>query len=551
MAKSKKPRRGGKAPAPAGARGGAVDRLMQRATQLHQAGRVQEAQAQYRQVLAMMPEHAQAQHLLGVAHRALGEPQRGVELMQKALAKRPHDHAIHSNLARALRETGRREEAVQHFRRAVELKPDFVQAWSMLANLLREMDRLEESAAAGAEAVKQPDFAEGWLNYGNALRGLGKLEQAEHAYRQALSADAGYEEAYYALSEMVRFEADDPLIPAMKKLFDARQRANRFSEQLAFALAKAYHDTGMRDPAFDLWLTGNRQRRQSMFPGYAVDQDLARMRRIAATFTPERMARAGRVGHDDPTPIFILGMPRSGTTLIEQILSSHAEVAGAGELEDMRLLAHAQGRASGAGFPDWVAGPDGDARLTELGQRYVAQLRARFPEAPRITDKMPPNFFYVGLIRLALPQAKIVHTMRDPLDTCFSCFTKRFTEGNAFSYDLSDLGRYYRGYEALMAHWRTVIGGDALLEVQYEDLVDQFESTVARLLDFCGLAWDPACLRFFETERSVQTASATQVRSPIYRSAIGRAESQYGHCLQPLKDTLAPNGQAESAQAGR
>ncbi len=528
-----------------GARSATIERLLQQAIQAHQAGQLDTAQADYRKILALVPDHALAQHYLGVAYRAQGDPRRAVQLMHKALRQQPNDHALHSNLARALRECGRGEEAVRHFRKAVQIRPDFVQAWSMLSNLLRELDRLEESAAAGAEAARNPEFAEGWLNYGNALRGLGQLQQAQDAYRQAVTADPSYEEAYYSLAEMIRFTAEDPLIPAMEKLFQQRQAEGRTSEQLAFALAKACHDTGDHPRAFELWQVGNRQRRRAMFPSYTVEQDLALMRRIQQVFDGDLMAQAGRLGDPDPTPVFILGMPRSGTTLVEQILSSHADVAGAGELEDMRRLAIGQGRDIARGYPDWLTAEDADSRLAVLAARYVRQLRARFPEARLITDKMPPNFLYVGLIKLALPNAKIIHTRRDSLDTCFSCFSKRFTVGNAFSYDLDDLGRYYRGYESLMAHWRAVLPEGALLEVPYESLVDDFEATVSHLLSFCGLAWDPACLRFFETERSVQTASATQVRSPIYRSAVGRAERQYGDQLQPLKDAL--NRQARAA----
>jgi len=224
-------------------------------------------------------------------------------------------------------------------------------------------------------------------------------------------------------------------------------------------------------------------------------------------------------------------MPRSGSTLIEQILASHPSVAAAGEISDLPDLVADLGP-----FPEAAASAPSE-RLRRLGHDYVARLGARAPSAARITDKMPANFRLVGLIHRALPQAYIIHSRRDPLDTCLSCYSKLFTEGHLYTYDLGELGRYYRAYAALMEHWRGVLPPGRMLEVHYEALVDDIEGEARRLVAYCGLPWDDRCLAFYRTARPVRTASANQVRRPIYRSSLARAAA-YGALLQPLYQAL-------------
>jgi Sulfotransferase family len=237
--------------------------------------------------------------------------------------------------------------------------------------------------------------------------------------------------------------------------------------------------------------------------------------------------------------VFIVGMPRSGTSLVEQILASHPAVHGAGELPDFDRLATTATVANPAIalFPECI-GRLTPAQLTAVGERYLARLRALAPEAQRVTDKMPINFRHLGLIRLALPQARIIHVRRDPVDTCLSCYSILFMGNQPHAYELGELGRYYHSYQRLMAHWRTVLPPDAMLEVDYEDVVADLEGQARRMVAYCGLDWDAACLSFHRTQRPVRTASAVQVRQPIYRDAIGRwrpAEVE----LRPLLDGLA------------
>jgi hypothetical protein len=235
-------------------------------------------------------------------------------------------------------------------------------------------------------------------------------------------------------------------------------------------------------------------------------------------------------------------MPRSGSTLVEQILASHPKIFGAGELNDFGTAVARLGDRARAPFPELVRAMS-EEDLRQLGTNYLDATTALAPEAARITDKMPFNFHFVGLIHLALPHARIIHTRRDPVDTCLSCFSTLFTAGQPYGYDLGELGRYYRGYAALMQHWRNVLPNGVMLEVQYEELVDDLEDQARRLVAHCGLDWDETCLAFHKTQRPVLTASATQVRQPIYKSAVGRWRV-YEEFLGPLTRALA--GEAAS-----
>jgi hypothetical protein len=252
-------------------------------------------------------------------------------------------------------------------------------------------------------------------------------------------------------------------------------------------------------------------------------------------------ANRGR-GCQSPLPVFVIGMPRSGTTLIEQILASHPAIHGAGELSDFDQLAQHMCDADGKPFrlPEdtRVLQPDD---LLKLGESYVAGLQCLTPGAERVTDKMPANFLYAGLIHLALPRARIVHVLREPRDTCLSCYSKLFTEEQNFTYDLGELGRYYRKYAELMAHWRDVLPEARMLEIRYEDVIADLEGSARRLVDHCGLDWDPRCISFHEAGRPVRTASAAQVRRPIYRTSLGRWRAYESH-LAPLVAELGDLG---------
>lgn len=265
---------------------------------------------------------------------------------------------------------------------------------------------------------------------------------------------------------------------------------------------------------------------------------LGSFERTRAVYTAEVMDDRQHLGDPATVPLFVLGMPRSGSTLVEQILASHPKVFGAGELTDFQDAAAGFGDTGSVpvSAPEAVASFTGD-RLRQLGASYVDRVRALAPAAERIVDKMPANFRLAGLIHLALPNARIIHTVRDPVDTCLSCFPKLFAGDQPYCYDLGELGRYYRAYEALMAHWRHVLPQGVMLDVQYEAVVDDIEREARRIIAHCGLEWDDACLSFYKTRRVIRTASAAQARQPIYNTSVGRWHP-YSSMIGPLLEAL-------------
>jgi hypothetical protein len=333
--------------------------------------------------------------------------------------------------------------------------------------------------------------------------------------------------------------AGDPHLAAMEEM--ARDMDSLSADQqmeLNFALGKAYADFERPELSFHHQLAGNALKRREI--DYDEGLAFARSRRTREVFIPELIGRLRGAGDPSELPVFIVSMPRSGSTLVEQMLASHPDVFGAGELMEFERIAGSICEPAGATvpYPEMLRAMPRD-ELRRIGAQYVAQIAAKAPAAQRITDKLPGNFRVIGLIHLALPNARVIHVRRDAVDTCLSCFSKLFTGHQPYTYDLAELGRYYRDYAALMAHWRQVLPAGAMLEVQYEELVADFEPQARRIVEYCGLAWDKRCLAFHETQRLVRTASATQVRQPIYRSAIGRRQP-YEKMLAPLLDALGP-----------
>jgi hypothetical protein len=309
--------------------------------------------------------------------------------------------------------------------------------------------------------------------------------------------------------------------------------------QLDFALAKAYGDLGDHDAGFRRLLSGNARKRARI--RYDETAALGYFGSIQSTFTPELLREKEKLGGGSASaaPVFILGMMRSGSTLVEQILASHPQVHGAGELRTLTRLTQLVQSPGGnpVAYPEFVPGLDAGA-LRQFAAHYLADIRRLAPEALHVTDKMPENFFFAGLIHLILPNARIIHTVRDPVDTCVSCFSRLFTAEQNHTYELGELGRYYRRYQTLMAHWREVLPPGRMLEVRYEEVVADLETQARRIIAHCGLEWDPRCLSFHATERPVRTSSVAQVRQPLYPSAVGRAH-RYEAFLGPLRQALA------------
>jgi tetratricopeptide (TPR) repeat protein len=502
---------------------------------LQTLGRVAEAITHYQQALKLKPDYAEVQFNLGNAFDAVGRSAEAVACYEAALALRPHLSGAHNNLANLLCKLGRTAEAIAHYRRALAIEPDYAEAHRNLGNALLTLDRNEEAIAHYEQSlISAPAQAEVYNNIGAAHHVLGRFEDAYRAYEQAIALAPRKAAILLNLADLKPFTAtSDSRLLALEALAEPGTSLDANDEiAMHFALGKAYADLDQHERAFRHFVTGNALKRRGVV--YDEPETLRTFARIRAVFGRELFAEPG--GDPSEVPVFVVGMPRSGTTLIEQILASHSKVFGAGEREDLRGLVSTLAGPEGTKFPQMVPTLSPDHRR-RLGARYLEAIRAAAPAAERIVDKMPLNFLYLGLIHLALPRARIIHVRRDPVDTCCSCFSLLFTGNLAFTYELGELGRYYRAYEALMAHWRAILPKDVLLELAYEDVVEDLEGQTRIILAHCGLEWEAACLAFHQTQRTVQTASVAQVRRPIYRSSVGRSR-RYRPLIGPLLEAL-------------
>lgn len=493
------------------------------------------AQARYDEALApaleaveLDPSSAQARDHAGGVLVNLGRHAQALPYFEAALRIKPLFVRAYNNLGAALQALGRSKEAATYLERAVALQPDYTDARVNLATALESLDRYEEAQEHLSHAIAaEPEEAQAYGKMGAIASMRGDMDRALDALRRGLERDGRSGRLYHLLASTNRLTLDDPAVAGMQELLE-RIEELPLDEQIAlhFALGSVYAENGRRDLSLGHFIAGNALKRRLV--DYDERATLQTFEQIAATFRPDAMHALEGSGYAADKHVFILGMPRSGTTLAEQILASHPQVHGAGELTAFHeAVVNAFARDVALTPPV----------LLKLGRRYSDDVTALAPSAARITDKMPANFRYTGLIHLALPNARIVHMRRDPLDTCVSCFSQNFAEEQPFAYDLAELGRYYRAYEKMMAHWRSALPPGAMLEIQYEELIDDFESHARRLIDFAGLEWDPACLEFHRTERPVRTASVAQVRRPIYKTSVGRWRG-HKQRLKPLLEAL-------------
>lgn len=476
---------------------------------LHECGDHAGAQACYRRVLGLRPDSAETHCYQGNVLSDLGEWDRAEAAYRRALRINPDAVEVNNNLAHALVQLSRSEEAESCYRAALKLAPQQKEALHGLGNLF-----MERGCPAEATTL-----------YRRALN----VEPADMSIRFSLASSTKVERGdgnFAALLEAAAAEKDEPSLSGENRTF------------MHYALGKCHADVGEHEPAFQHFAAGAKLRRAAF--DYASDRLSRFFTEIMSALDPETVLRLTGAGEPSRLPIFVLGMPRSGTTLVEQTLTCHPDVHGAGELHDLAAIVRREIPSAGASlpYPGNLRALDRNT-LARWGAEYVSRLRRLAPEAGRVTDKMPENFMSLGLIHLMLPQAKIIHVKRDPVDTCLSCFTNLFTFGHEHTYDLAELGHYYADYVRLMDHWRKVLPAGAFLDVVYEDLVADHETQTRRMIEYCQLEWNDACLAPQLNKRVVRTASLTQVRQPVYRSSMGRWK-KYESFLLPLLDALGP-----------
>lgn len=501
--------------------------------------RFDDAEPMYRRALVLRPGFAAAYGNLGITLRSLGRLKEAEAACRTAIALNPDDWEAHASLGTLLKSLGQPEEAEPMLRRSLALNPANADAHSVLGTVLQDLGKAGAAEAAFRQAIAlRPDFAGAYNNLGLALKECGRIEEAREAAERAVRLAPRRLSFYGNLADVRRFAAGDPFVAALEKMAEhPAEIAIEDRIHLHFALAKASEDMGRHADAFRHLLTGNALKRQTI--AYDEAALLGGMARVRQVFTSERLRSLEGLGEPSRLPVFVIGMPRSGTTLIEQILASHPAVHGAGELRlfDQAAAAIRNTMPGAPDYPEMTQAMRGE-QVRALGSLYAGALQSRAPDATHIVDKMPSNFMFAGLIHLALPNAVIIHALRDPLDTCMSCFSKHFIDGQWFAYDLAELGRYYRHYQALIAHWHRVLPAGRMLDIRYEDTVADLEGTARRLIAHCGLPWDPRCIDFHLTARPVRTASASQVRKPIYTSSVGRWHA-YERFLAPLLQELS------------
>lgn len=530
--------------------------------------------ARYRQILALQPGYLEALNNLGAVLTEDEQYEEAVATLRTAIRLKPGYAEAHSNLGNAFVALEEYDRATAAYSEALRLRPEYAEAYQGLARVWQEQDRLAEAEAAAEKALElspqkpeiiallatihthqgctdkamqrfdealalDENLARAHIGKGTLLMEIGQLDAAEQCHLQALAIDPDCLAARVALTQVRKTRAGDSNLAELEKTAQNIGDMPRTKAMpLHFALGKCYDDTGDYDKAFPHFLEACRLKRSHIQYQRADTEN--QVNQLIAFFDAGRIRQLGGGGHDSSLPVFVLGMARSGTTLTEQIIASHPDVYGAGELPDLLAVAHGRDVPDqGLYYPRSLAHCDG-TDMTRLGRQYVEGLLRRSPGSSRITDKMPSNFFAVGLIHLMLPRAKIIHVMRNPVDTCISGFSKMYNKGQLYSYDLGELGHYYRQYARLMEHWRQVLPAGSMLELQYEELVANSEAQARRLIDYCGLEWNDSCLDFHNTKRSIRTASVTQVRQPIYQSSVQRWR-RYEQYLQPLLEALGPD----------
>jgi len=466
---------------------------------------VEEALNAFRDALRLNADHTDTLNNLGNLLRDFGRSKDAIDCFHKVLAISPDDPKTHNNLGSTLISAGDPARAIQAFEAALQQKPDFTEALDNKGLALYHLGQHTDATAAFDAALRiDPDYAPAHAHLGTSLNDMGQHTQAREHYETALSLRADMAETHHMLARIKDFTPDDPQIPAMQDLLNQPHLKPVQRMHLGYALGKAMDDTGDYDAAFSHLANANALRKSTLPYDPADDERL--FTRLKTSFAQAPACPAPTLGRP-PKPIFIVGMPRSGTSLVEQILASHSQVHGAGELG---LLEDAI-RQSG-----WTGGLPTDADLTKIAHSYRTGLTALDQNAPYITDKLPLNFRWLGFIAHAMPEAQIVHVKRDPRATCWSIYKHYFaTSGSRYGYDLQDLVGYYRRYVGLMTYWQNQLPG-RIIQLDYDALTQDPASKTRALLGNIGLPWQDQCLRPQETERRVATASAHQVRQEIY-----------------------------------
>lgn len=540
---------------------------------LRKRGETAAAEAQYRRALELNPDHPDALRNLGALLLESERPREALQILARDLRGRPNDPEVHRAFGRAFLQLDDLDRAELALRKAVSIKPDMAEALLGLAEVfqkknhpalaLEQTRKAVEAAPDLAYAHQQmaqceadlgnvanafaaletalrldPNFCPALLSRGYLHMENGDMELARHDFDRVSELKPGSVDALFCSVRADKIKPGDPRIAELQKLAaESDKMIKGKAIAVQYTLAKSLEDIKDHDAAFRHYAEGGRLKRSTV--AYDPDAQERKVDALIETFDARMVQDLRAAADPSARPIFVLGMPRSGTTLTESIIASHPQVFGAGELHHMQRRFPIDTEAHVRDLARVLKGPA--SAITERIRGYLADLHRHSPGMPHITDKMPANFQFVGLIHALLPNARIIHVQRDPVDTCLSCFTRLFERSQYHSYDQVELGRFYNGYARLMAHWRATLPADAFYTIRYESLVADPEPEARALIAACGLDWDDACLRFHETKRRVRTASVQQVREPMYATSVAKWRVYEKH-LGPLLRTLAEGG---------
>ena len=513
-----------------------IRQAFDKANQLAEQNQLDTAEQIYQQLLAQIPQHHGAWHGLGIIAFKRGQYGQAIELVIKAIRINSGIGLYHRNLAELFRLNGNLDKAILAAENATTLMPDDAASFYNLAIAYAEQGRHDDAELCYKQVLSiQPDHTMALNNLGNVYSEQGKMDEAKECFNEAIMRKPDSADAHYNLSALKTYTPDDEQYNILKSLeSNADSMPAQSQIHLYFALGKAHEDCKHYSDAFAAYDKGNRIYHSTH--SFNENSESKNHHAVKNVFTAEFMEKHHGAGLEQSDPVFIVGMLRSGTTLVEQILSSHSKIAGAGEVPELTQVIDVFAGGKGKLFYPQHCSSDDWARMGKLYLEKLEKYRDS-PDVQWVSNKTLSNFLHLGMIKLMFPNARIIHVLRDPMDACFSCYAKLFSSDVGFSYNLEELGRYYVRYRQMMEYWENILPAGSIHTIHYEDLIKDFEPQARALIQYIGAEWEESCLTFQNNKRKVFTASIAQVRKPLYTTSVARWE-HFSDQLQPLMEIV-------------
>ena len=497
------------------------------------ASRYRKAEDAFKKVLIEDENNIDALRFMGILAFKSGNHDIAEAMLTKALKLDPTYSLVWANLAQVFSVTGQLDKAKKSFKNILNMEPKNGLIWAEYGTVLTKLANYQEGKDAYLKALEfKPNSPRVHLSLGHVYKTMGEIDNSINSYKNTIFQNNLSGEAYWSLANLKTYSFSENEIRDMEETLNG-DITDIERSQMHFALGKAYEVMKDYDKSFKNYFKGNKVKKGLI--KYSSDDTTQNTKKILEFFNQENIKNLSKSSTNDQDPIFVLGMPRSGSTLVDQIISSHSKVDGTQELPNIIKIAAELNADEQSNYPEVLKELD-DMQLSDLGKNYILETAWARDRAPFFIDKMPNNFIHIGLIKTILPNAKIIDTRRDPMDTCFSCFKQFFARGQLFTYSLEDLGNYYSDYIRAMNHWHNIYGKD-ILTVHYDNVINKTEETIRELIDYCNLPFEQECLEFYKSSRPVKTPSAEQVRQPIYKSGLNYWKNYENH-LSPLKKII-------------